>query len=474
MWLLPSRRRPANLARFFDAYRATGGSTPGMVLIDRGDLAESDYAQVELPVGWFIRVTEGATQGDKIREVWDEIKDCAWLGLIGDDNIPETPQWDRILVEQLANAGLVSCNDGWTAPQRVANCWIMAGPVIRAVGYIFPPGMHHLFVDDVWEALGRSTGAWECRMDVMVRHAHVMKGEATADETHHAAYGDGFTTAHPGPDREAGLWASDEAVYRAWRAKDFARAADRVRALGAEIPMVARLQRAQSRSVMIATPIARHPVRQYTVAVIKTVVLCMKLGIGLEFEFIVGSSNLPRVRNELVAKFLASDCTDLLFIDDDMGWEANDVVRLLASDQPVIGGVGAKKVDLPDDDIRKYCCRWLGQEITQDAMGAVEVLSLGTGMLKIERRVFEALIAAHPECVKLNGDPKMSPAERAHYYRFFKFPHDDPDEPGEDYDFCRIWRDVGGRVWFDPTINLIHVGEKEYTSQIDVLFGPPK
>jgi hypothetical protein len=473
MWLLPSRRRPANLARFFAACKATGTTTPGMVLIDRGDLAESDYSDVELPPGWFIRATDGVTQGDKIREVWDEIKDCAWLGLIGDDNIPETPQWDRILIEQLASAGIISCNDGWLAPKRVANCWIMAGPVIRAVGYIFPPGMHHLFVDDVWEMLGRNTGAWECRMDVMVRHAHIMKGEAATDETHRAAYGEGFSAAHPGPDRAAGLWAGDETVYRAWRMKDFARAADAIRELGSEIPMVARLARAKSRSVFIATPIARHPVRQYTVAAIKTTVLLMKMGIGLEFEWVVGSSNLPRVRNELVAKFLASDCTDLLFIDDDMGWEPNDVMRLLASDQPVIGIVGAKKVELPDDDIRKYCCRWLGQEITQDAMGAIEVLSIGTGFLKIERRVFEALIAAHPEW-KLPGDPKMSDAERANYYRFFKFPHDDPDELGEDYDFCKSWRSLGGRIWVDPTTNLIHVGEKEYTSQIDLLFGPPK
>jgi hypothetical protein len=80
LWLLPSRRRPASLARFFDAYRATSGSTPGMVLVDTADYADNCalYDALELPPGWFVHYTHGATQGDKIAEVWDEVKDCAW------------------------------------------------------------------------------------------------------------------------------------------------------------------------------------------------------------------------------------------------------------------------------------------------------------------------------------------------------------------------------------------------------------
>jgi len=474
MWLLPSRRRPANLARFFAACEATGTTTPGMVLIDAADFADNReaYDALAMPANWFIRPTGGETQGDKIREVWGEIADCAWLGLIGDDCIPETPGWDRLMVGQLASAGIVSCNDGWLAPERIANCWLMSGPVVRAVGYIFPPGLCHLFVDDVWERLGRATGAWEVRMDVMVRHAHVLAGAAATDDTHRAAYGEGFTAAHPGPDRARGLWANDEEVYRDWLAGAAATGARAIEALADPVPMVARLKRARSRRVFIATPIARHPCRQFTNAAIRTTAHLMKLGIAAYFQQVVGCSNLPRARNELVATFLASDHTDLVFIDDDMGWDENDIVRLLASKQPLIAGVGAKKVELEDGDIRKWCCRWLGRELTQDEMGAIEVESVGTAFMKIERSVFEQLIAAHPEW-KLNGDPKMSDAERANYYRFFRFPHDDPDEPGEDYDFCRSWREVGGRVWFDPTINLIHVGEKEYTGQIETLFGPP-
>src|ERR1700741_5189324 len=156
MWLLPSRLLPARLARFFAAYKTTGGSTPGMVLISTADYAEdcAQYDALDLPLGWFVHYTSGETQGDKMREVWDEIKDCAWFGLVGDDCVPETPGWDKQLVDELDGTNFVYCDDGWQAPARIGNCWVMSGAVVGAVGYIFPPGLHHLFVDNVWEIFG--------------------------------------------------------------------------------------------------------------------------------------------------------------------------------------------------------------------------------------------------------------------------------------------------------------------------------
>ena len=86
------------------------------MLIDEDDYAENCGAYGAIPpiFGWHIRTTKGITQGDKIREVWDEVKDCAWLGLIGGDNIPETPGWDRLLVAELQR-----CCGGEPQPRRL-------------------------------------------------------------------------------------------------------------------------------------------------------------------------------------------------------------------------------------------------------------------------------------------------------------------------------------------------------------------
>src|SRR5579862_9246686 len=120
MWLLPSLNRPANLRRFFAAYRATGGSTPGAVIVDQADFTanEAAYRALDLPLGWHLWRTDGVTQGDKLRQIWDRVAGCAWVGLIGDDCVPETPEWDRRLTERLDGANFVSCDDAWLAPKR--------------------------------------------------------------------------------------------------------------------------------------------------------------------------------------------------------------------------------------------------------------------------------------------------------------------------------------------------------------------
>lgn len=234
------------------------------------------------------------------------------------------------------------------------------------------------------------------------------------------------------------------------------------------------MDRARQRSVFIATPVARHPVRQYTIALLDTMLLLQQLGIKARLQWTVGNSNLPRARNELVAEFLASDCTDLLFIDDDMGWKARDVIRLLASEQDYIGGVGRKKDPLSDDRaFESWCCRVLpgSQEIVQDDMGMVEVRGVGTGFVKISRRVFEGIISAHPD-LKRPGLKSMPEAVRDHFYRFFAFQDDADQQLSEDFALCEMWRQLGGSVWADPSIELVHVGEREFTGTFGALLEP--
>jgi hypothetical protein len=201
----------------------------------------------------------------------------------------------------------------------------------------------------------------------------------------------------------------------------------------------------------------------------KTQLLLAQLGVQSWMQFVVGNSNLPRARNELVAGFMGSGYDDLLFIDDDMDWDPNDVIRLLASEREVIGGVGCKRVMLADTDQKKWCVRVLDKDVTQDAMGAVEVAGVGTGFLKISRCVFERMAEAHPEW-KRKPLPEMPDEVKKWFYAFFRFDHDeDGEEYGEDIWFCLDWRRLGGTVWVDPGIKLGHVGEYMYSGDFTAI-----
>lgn len=233
-----------------------------------------------------------------------------------------------------------------------------------------------------------------------------------------------------------------------------------------------RLARARQRSVMICTPIARNPVWQYTAALASTILFLQEQGIRVGFHFVIGSSVIHKARNELVGYFLRSDFTDMLCIDDDMDWNPKDVLRLLGSDKALIGGVGRMRVQNPNSDPNVWCWRPLHDDqgrLRQDDMGAIEVKGFGAAFMLINRRVFEDMIAAHPEWKK--PGPDDWPADvRANYFEFFRQNHEgQKGETSEDYVFCDRWRQLGKSVWIDPTIKLGHVGSWTFSGSVEEL-----
>lgn len=236
-----------------------------------------------------------------------------------------------------------------------------------------------------------------------------------------------------------------------------------------------RLARARQRSVMICTPIARNPVWEYTASLASTLLYLAEQGIRVTFQFTVGSSVVHKARNELVAHFLTSDFTDLLFIDDDMQWAPDAVLRLLGSDKTLIGGVGRMRCQKPNSDPAVWCWRPLRAatgDLVQDEMGAIEVRGFGAAFMMINRRVFADMVEAHPEW-KRDGAPDWSPELRAHYFEFFtQTERDEFGELSEDYGFCHRWRQLGKRVWADPTIRLGHVGAFNYAGSVEELLTP--
>ena len=227
-----------------------------------------------------------------------------------------------------------------------------------------------------------------------------------------------------------------------------------------------RMARAKARKVMIATPSMRDPVIQYTVALIGTAQFFNHHGIEFGIEFVVGSSNLPRARNNLAARFLASDCDTLVMIDDDMGWKPADLFRLLASDKPYIAAVGRKRVDAPGPDGPEIWCAVPKPGAPNvDDFGALEVLRVGAAFIRLDRVVFETLVQQHPEWKRPPLDD-MTPKQGENYYQFFRFETDAGDEIGEDYLFCDRWREAGGQIWVDPAVELEHVGSKAFKGRL--------
>lgn len=188
-------------------------------------------------------------------------------------------------------------------------------------------------------------------------------------------------------------------------------------------------------------------------------VLAGQHGVQIQFSNISGCSVVSRARNLIAKDFLDSDCTDLIFIDSDINFDANDLFRLLAwtSDpkKGIVAGipVARKKgqvfistLDMDEND-----------QVVMNKMGLVRAKRVATAFMCIRKEVFETLRDAHPEWVY--RDERMDDKV---LYSFFDFLSTPEGYIGEDYLFCDRAREHGYEVWIDPTIKLGHVGVEEF------------
>lgn len=201
------------------------------------------------------------------------------------------------------------------------------------------------------------------------------------------------------------------------------------------------------------------------------------IGCGLAFSVatMTNESLVTRARNALVARFLASDASHLMFIDSDIGFSADAVLRLLGHCRPVIGGLYRSKTAEQEDWVAVFPAGVGGapplarRDLTT---GAVEVLAIGTGFLLIHRDVLVAMAAAYPETLYLGEDGPM--------HALFATGIDPNAAPGEgrylseDYLFCLRWRAIGGEVWCDPSIRLEHHGQVRLSGDPMTLFAEGK
>lgn len=206
MIFLVTYRRPLLAQRFIEAAVATGMTSPGTMLV-QGDDRGYGFA---LPKGWSKGVAAtnlGLIKG--LNSCFAQHRDAPWFGLVADDLVPETQDWDKRLLEQLHPMGVVSCNDANRpfAGGRVCGATFLDGDLVRSQGFIGPPCCWHSFTDDWLELVGRTFPCLNRVADVVVRHETPVFGDRPPDETHHAAYG---------ADQNMSLLRQDESRYRAW------------------------------------------------------------------------------------------------------------------------------------------------------------------------------------------------------------------------------------------------------------------
>jgi hypothetical protein len=172
-----------------------------------------------------------------------------------------------------------------------------------------------------------------------------------------------------------------------------------------------------------------------------------------------GSALIGDTRGVLVAQFLASDADVMVFLDNDICWEAGALLKLI--DHPVdcvAGGYRHRR------DPESYSIVWrtdVAQLHADPQTGLLEVWGVPAGFLKLSRKMLIEMVEQYPDT---EFYAEQAPNKKA--WALFDPYRIGKHKMGEDIAFCRRWRDMGGKVWLDPEIKMGHIGFKTFEGHI--------
>jgi hypothetical protein len=231
--------------------------------------------------------------------------------------------------------------------------------------------------------------------------------------------------------------------------------------------------------LFIATPAFGHQVTtSYANSLLKFVSTPHpRLAVSSAIHMQSGMALVTQARNNCVAYFLNSECTHFLFIDADIGFEPDAIYRLIEKDVPIcltpypVKGFGKDYqlqfiVHFPDKN-----------NVRIDKDGFTEVTAGPTGFMLIKKEVFEKLGEKYPERKTVNKQlvgNKVESMEKG-WYTFFETAQD-PENGylGEDIAFCRLWTNIGGRIYADTQTPLTHFGSHAFHGSLNMMFAKQK
>ena len=177
-------------------------------------------------------------------------------------------------------------------------------------------------------------------------------------------------------------------------------------------------------------------------------------------EYYNGDSLIPRARNKIAERFMASDAKFLMFVDSDIVVNRHMITRLRSHNKGIVGGIYLKK-KLPYSPV-------MNAQIAEED-GLMVMREIGTGLMMIRKDVFAAVRAANPEHdYKYDDDEPNKDTAQGHDW--FRVGVRNGRYLSEDYFFCQNAGDLGIKTYLDRGVMGVHIGRMRYPTEDKQIF----
>jgi len=231
------------------------------------------------------------------------------------------------------------------------------------------------------------------------------------------------------------------------------------------------------KAITIATPMYGGVCHgAYLKSLISLINILGQNGYKVSYIDLANESLITRARNTLTEMFLRTGNDYLLFIDSDQGFNAEAVLKMIQEDLDLVGAAvpmkginwdNVKKAALEKkEDLSRHTSIYnvnISEEqkkvFREDPSSTLEVDYIGTGLMLISRNVFQKL-KEHTPSYKSDQMNSGGIVYGETIYDFWRTGIDPESNRllSEDYNFCKMWKSIGGKIYLAPYVKVVHVG----------------
>lgn len=206
-----------------------------------------------------------------------------------------------------------------------------------------------------------------------------------------------------------------------------------------------------SKKVVFCTPSLAGPTAPYVKALADSVPLIEAAGWEHGLAQQVGCPYISAARANMLRSALDAKADVIVFLDYDVSWQPGDLLKLIETEGDVVAGTYRTKTE-DGENPEFYMGAWEMDEnfVPKGRLsdGALSATLVPAGFLKVTAGAVNTHMLAYPE---LNYGPQF-------HLSVDLFNHGAKDRIwwGEDYAFCRRWKEKCGDIWLVPDLSIDH------------------
>lgn len=156
---------------------------------------------------------------------------------------------------------------------------------------------------------------------------------------------------------------------------------------------------------------------------------------------------ISAARANMLRSALDAKADIIVFIDYDMSWDPEDMLKLIQTEGDVCAGTYRPKIE-EEQYMGTLETHPDHTPVVRESDGAISAKLIPAGFLKITKEAVDAFMLAYPElCYGPQYHLSVDLFNHGVHNRIWW---------GEDYSFARRWKDKCGPIWVVPNLNLHH------------------